>query len=392
MRPHSGTKAAEAPIPLFLTADDRTGALESGGAVADLGWEARFVPLAADDAAASSRWGHPLACRVADLASRHCHPVEARRRIEDALAVPAVHRCHKMDSGLRGNWAHDAAALAAAGCRVGVLASFPDAGRRCVDGTVFIHDVPVAESAFGRDPRSRLVSSRPADYLRAAGCEAELAQGDVVVLDAADNAELRAAAKLALAEQRLLVGTTGGIEAYVAALGGERPAEGAPLASERRPPRALPRPALVVCGSLHPLSRQQVAALPCRAAALHEHLPAAAALKRGEDVVLTTPERRSAIDGATAEAMASRVAATAWRWVEAGSVRTLVVLGGDTAEAVLGNRQLRILGSVDTGVPLSTLLPTPLDTPHRGGDAAPAIVTKGGGIGAPDTLAKLLAA
>ena len=357
----------------LLTADDRTGALESGGAVADLGWEVRFLPLAAGHEIPSGPW-EPAACHVLDLASRHCPPAEARRRIEGTLAVPAAHRCHKMDSGLRGNWAHDVAALAAAGHRVGVLASFPDAGRRCVDGTVFVHDVPVAESAFGRDPRSRLTSSRPAHYLAAAGCGAALARGDVLVLDAGDNAELRTAARGALAEQRLLVGTTGGIKAYVGALG-----SGASPPVPRLLP--LPRPALVVCGSLHPLSRKQIAALPCLRLAPGEQLAAVAALRREEDVVLATAEPRNAIGNAAAEAMSTRVATAAWRCVDAGGARTLVVLGGDTAEAVLGSRRLRIHGSVDVGVPLCA----PLDA-----DAAPTVVTKGGGIGAPDTLAKML--
>ena len=370
----TATGQAEMP-PLLLTADDRTGALESGGAVAELGWETRFVPLAAGHALPAGHWDQPGACHVLDLASRHCPAAEARRRIERTHAAAATYRCHKMDSGLRGNWAHDVAALAAAGHRVGVLASFPDAGRRCVDGTVFVHDVPVAESAFGRDPRSRLVSSRPAHYLVAAGCEAALARGDVLVLDAGDNAELRTAAQRALAERRLLVGTTGGIAAYAGALKG-----GAPLPVPRS--FALPRPALVVCGSLHPLSRQQIAALPCLRATPGERLAAVAALRRGEDAVLATPERGNAIDSAAAEAMSAQVAASVWHCVEAGGARTLVVLGGDTAEAVLGSLRLRIHGSVDTGVPLCM--------PLAGEDPAPAIVTKGGGIGAPDTLAKML--
>ena len=370
------TRQAGAPS-LLLTADDRTGALESGGAVADLGWEARFVPLAPGYALSAGRLDQPGTCHVLDLASRHCPAAEARARIERTLSAPAMYRCHKMDSGLRGNWAHDVAALAAAGHRVGVLASFPDAGRRCVDGTVLVHDVPVAESAFGRDPRSQLVSSRPEHHLVAAGCEAGMARGDVLVLDAGDNDELRAAARRALAERRLLVGTTGGIAAYAACVR----ALGSGPAPQPRSLR-LPRPALVVCGSLHPLSRQQIAALPCLRATPGEQGAAAAALGRGEDAVLATPERHDAVDSAAAEAMATDMAAAAWRCVAAGGAGTLVVLGGDTAEAVLGSRRLRIHGSVDTGVPLCT----PLD----GEDGAPTIVTKGGGIGAPDTLAKML--
>ena len=84
-----------------------------------------------------------------------------------------------MDSGLRGNWAHEVAALLASGRRIGVLASFPDAGRQCVDGTVLVRGVPVADSAFGRDPRNPVTSSRPEDHLIDAGCAAALASGEL---------------------------------------------------------------------------------------------------------------------------------------------------------------------------------------------------------------------
>lgn len=392
--------ADEAATTLLLTADDRTGALEAGGAVADLGWRVRFAPLRLNappgrqEPAPAGRQQtgrrraeappRPATCRVLDLASRHCSAAEARRRVAESLAIHVRYRCHKMDSGLRGNWAHDVAAFVSAGHRVAVVPSFPDAGRRCVGGTMFIHDQPVAESAFGRDPRSRLPSSRPADYLAAAGCADALARGDITIPDAGDNAELQAAGRRALAEQRLLVGTTGGIGAYVTALAAAR--------QRHTPLPPLPRPALVVCGSLHPLSRQQVAALPARQATADEQLPALAALARGEDLVLATPETR-AIPDAAAEAMASRLAATARRWLAASGAPTLVVLGGDTAEAILGETPLRIHGSVDVGVPLCTPargLPIVVGDGGSRTTVAPTVVTKGGGIGAPDTLIKLL--
>lgn len=361
-------------VRLLLTADDRTGALESGGAIADLGWETRFLPQTEGERPAQPA---SCQCRVLDMASRHGSPAQARQGIERTFVLKAQHRCHKMDSGLRGNWAVETAAFVAAGHRVAVVPSFPDAGRRCVAGTMFIHDVPVAESAFGRDPRNRLHSSRPADYLTAAGAGKALANGELVVLNAADNAELDAVARQALAEERLLVGTTGGIGAYVAAL-----AEAQPQSPARLLP--LPRPALIVCGSLHPLSRQQIAALPCRETMPNEQLAAVAALARGEDVVLTTPQLGKAIDAAAADAMAARLAAATWAILAASEARTLIIAGGDTAQAILDTRPLRILGSVDTGVPLCA--PVAAD----GTNEALAIVTKGGGIGRPETLAKLL--
>ena len=345
---------------LLVTADDRTGALETGGACADLGFEVRLTttPRETDD------------CAVIDLDSRHCQPADAAHRIRRAHGFDARFRCHKMDSGLRGNWAHEVAALVAAGRRVGVLASFPDAGRRCDDGTVYIRDVPVAQSPFGRDPRNRLQSSRPIDYLLAAGCDGALADGDLVVLDANDNAALRAAAVRCRDEGRMLVGTTGGIGAYVSTL----------LAGRRSSLPGLARPALVVCGSLHPLSREQIARLDCLTVGLGgSRTKALGALRRGEDVVLATEPTPNAIPDSVAEAMASTVASIAWEWLAESGAPTLIVLGGDTAEAILGDRTLRVLGSAQTAVPVCETE-----------DGKLTVVTKGGGIGEEDTMVGLL--
>ena len=359
MQKASSSAGGTSPI-LLVTADDRTGALEAGGACADLGFAVRLVtsPDADDD------------CAVIDLDSRHCQPDEAMRRTERAHRRAARFRCHKMDSGLRGNWPHEVRALVGAGHRVGVLASFPDAGRRCVDGVVFIHDLPVTESAFGRDPRNRVFSDRPLDYLVAAGCGDALAKGDLVVLDAGDNDELRTAAARCREQNRMLVGTTGGIGAYAATLRGRR-------ASAPLPP--LKRPALVVCGSLHPLSRAQIAALNCPLVGPADEERAVALLAKGSDVVLATEPKATAISTVEADTVAAELATATWRWLARSRASTLIVLGGDTAAAILGSRTLTVYGCVDTGVPLC-----------RGDDDRLSIVTKGGGIGEPQTLVNLL--
>lgn len=352
---------AGAHVNLLVTADDRTGALETGGACADLGYRVRLdtAPVDGDD------------CVLLDLASRHLRPRDAAERTLVAHRHAARFRCHKMDSGLRGNWPHEVAALLATGRRIGVLASFPDAGRRCVDGTVLIHGVPVAETAFARDPRNRVTSSRPEDYLRAAGCGAALRRGDLVVFDAGDNAELARAAAQCREEDRVPVGSTGGIAAYAAGL---RPPEAAA-------PPTLPRPSLVLCGSLHPVSRSQIAALPGPSFGPDDRFAIVDALRRGVDAIVVTPAVHGEIDDAMADAMAARLASRAWTWLESGGGRSLVILGGDTAAAVLGERSLRVLGTVDTGLSLCETA-----------DGKHTIVTKGGGIGEPSTLLKLLGA
>lgn len=167
----------------------------------------------------------------------------------------------------------------------------------------------------------------------------------------------------------MLVGTTGGVGAYVATLRSGRRGD-LPL---------LTRPALIVCGSQHPLSRLQVSKLDCLTAGPGDRAEQAmAALQRGEDVILATEMTTAEIEDVAAEHMASVVASTAWNWIAGSGTPTLVILGGDTAAAILGDRTLRVLGSADTAVPYCQT------------DDGLAVVTKGGGIGEEDTLARLL--
>ena len=62
---------------LLITADDRTGVLETGGACADLGFRVRFGPnpVAGDD------------CALLDIDSRHTSPRVAGERVVRAHSV-----------------------------------------------------------------------------------------------------------------------------------------------------------------------------------------------------------------------------------------------------------------------------------------------------------------
>ena len=161
-------------LDLLVSADDRSGALETGGACAQAGLSVR-VGICVDP---------DVECSVVDIASRHCPVAEAKKRVAEVHRhAEANFRCHKMDSVLRGNWADEVAALVADGRTVGVVASFPDAGRRCLNGVVYVHDEPVASSDAGRDPRNALPSSRPLDYLIDAGIGQAVDDGRVLVLD-----------------------------------------------------------------------------------------------------------------------------------------------------------------------------------------------------------------
>ena len=327
---------------VLLSADDRTGALEIGGLVATAEASVPVGPLAASER-----------CCVVDIATRHLDKVEAQARMAELLERDASHRSHKMDAGLRGNWAHEVEVLLQAGFGVAIVCAFPDAGRRCKDGVVYIHDLPVLDSVFGKDPLNAPVSSRPAEVLEHHGV-----RGDVVVWDANDNAEMRRAVARCHEEGRVLVGASGALGAFAHMFFPSAPAT-----------VRLPKPRVVLCGSLNPLSRAQIAALGVPVEPQHDW-------RVGDSpVVLATPLPDGEIDDAAAVAMA-RLAARAVRarWREIG---TLLVIGGDTAAAVVGDDTLEAIGTVAPGIPACR---------YQGLH----LVTKGGGIGGPETIAELM--
>ena len=340
---------------LFITSDDRTGALEIAGTIANEHFSVPSGPLADDER-----------CCVVDIASRHLAPWAAQRQAAVAHARNARYRCHKIDSGLRGNWPFEVKGLLQIGHPVAVVPSFPDAGRRCLDGVVYVDDVPVLESPFGRDPLTAPLSNRPMEILESTGC----AGGDVVVWDANDNAELEAATQRCRDEGRAMVGPSGAVAAYAATV--------FPGLALRQVP-VMP-PVLILCGSLNAMSREQIARLGVPILTLSDdfRLPPAAAAGRGITVV-ATPVPSGPISNREAERVAAAMAACAEDALETGyGGGTLVVLGGDTAAAIIGDETLDVLGTIDTAIPIARF--------HDG-----YLVTKGGGIGRPETLAKLLA-
>jgi uncharacterized protein YgbK (DUF1537 family) len=330
---------------VLLSADDRTGALEIGGLVAD-----QQHPVPVGPSVSSPR------CCVVDIGTRHLSPYEARTRMVELLRRNAAHRAHKMDAGLRGNWPYEIEVLLEAGHRVAVVCAFPDANRRCRGGVVYIHGLPVLESVFGTDPLNAPVSSRPAEVLEHAGV-----RGDVVVWDADDNAQMHQAIARAHRENRILVGASGVLGAFARELLGAGPAQNIDL----------PRPRLVLCGSLNPLSRQQLEQTGLPIVTIGENLA-----PTDSTLVLATPEPQGEISSESALDMANRVtSAIRPLWSEIG---TLIVIGGDTASALVGDDDLACLGTVAPGIPASQYRNL-------------CLVTKGGGIGQPDTLKELLA-
>lgn len=330
---------------LFITADDRTGSLEIGGLIATQTTSVPVGPLAD-----STR------CCVVDLASRHVSPEEAIRRTLDAHQRVARHRCHKMDAGLRGNWPHEIRALIELGFQIAVVPSFPDAGRICKDGVVYIQGLAVLDSPFGADPLTAPCSSKPIEVLEEADCVFDA----IEVWDASDNDELREAVRRCQDEGRVLVGPSGAVSAYA-----ERVIE----PGERRR-FDFQRPLLIGCGSLNATSRNQLDQLD-----IEQHILGSSLPDLDDVLLLVTPYVEGAVATQRAVAVADQMAETIKSL--ASKANTLLIIGGDTLAAVVGDQTVDALGTVEAGIPVSEF------DGHL-------LISKGGGIGTEQSVRLIL--
>jgi uncharacterized protein YgbK (DUF1537 family) len=375
---------------ILAIADDVTGALEVGGQLAMQGVRALVSAGESLDGGAEAL--------VVDAQTRHLSPPQAAERVA-RLAQAAIQRrvpyvYKKTDSTLRGNIpAEFQALLDAFPARPLVyVPAYPKMGRRVTAGELFVDGRPLAETAIARDPLNpvregsipKLLAQGCTAPVRVAGCAAELerlldggAGGSVLVCDGTSDDDLRAAALvIAGFPQPCLVAGTGGFVGHWAAL---LPVERGFKAPEWRVTRCL-----VISGSLHPASREQVlratsAGIPAayltgepgRDAPIAQRL-AEALRSRGWAALATQGMCPPGVD--------ARMGALAREVVDAVPADCLVIFGGDTALAVLQSLRVAVLesaGELMPGVPVSLA---------RYGDRTLWLVTKAGGFGGEDML------
>jgi uncharacterized protein YgbK (DUF1537 family) len=105
------------------------------------------------------------------------------------------------------------------------------------------------------------------------------------------------------------------------------------------------------------------------------------ALQVGRPAVVVSPATRDrSVPADAALAMAEQLGATARELAAAAAVGTMVVVGGDTAAAVLGPEPLLVGGTLATGTPWARRLD---------GDG-PMVVTRAGSFGTRSSLAELV--
>ncbi len=340
-----------------ILADDLTGAADAGVEFARAGWRTRALGpgwLPAELAGAE--------VVVIDTASRGLGPAAAYGAVRQAAAALAAAGAQllykKIDSTLRGplgaelDAVLDVLAVTGGPALAVVCPAFPAAGRTLAGGVLYVHGVPVAQTASGRDPitpvteswlpallaQTALAGRRPVALCGAAERWAErLPAGGLAVVDAGSEDDLARIVQAALActPPPLLAGSAGLARPLAVALarahGKAAPAvENGPAVEDAvQPGGAGGAAVLVVCGSLHPAARAQAAALAAQIEA--GTLPCPCTL-------LMTP---AALAGA-ATAPARALAGEALAWLQAhaaapgGGCAGLVVTGGDTLASLLG--------------------------------------------------------
>jgi D-threonate/D-erythronate kinase len=381
-------------MDLLVAADDRTGALETAATLADrLGtpipvsawstWPAASAAVAGSAGSAGSR-DTDAGIAVVDLGTRHLSPGDARARIGDLVVVGRV--AHKLDSTLRGNWPDELAAYAERR-PILLVPSLPEHGRTCVGGVVLEHGRPVHEGDAGTDVRRRVTSSRPAVLLRSAGVSDVIDCADrdeivdwlvepsgVVVADAATDDDITAivAAWNQARDEVVLAGTSAVIGASVPT---PRPT------GASRPASAIVGPILVVCGSIHPATRAQLAeaaraGIPV--ATIADDLTARR-LEEAGVLVLATEIPVGDVDEPLAVAAATALAGGVAALRHEVALGALVVIGGDTAAAVFGDAAVSVHGSVVPGTARAKV--AGFDMP---------VITRSGGFGSERALIDLV--
>lgn len=370
-------------------ADDATGALETGARFREAGLDARvsFDPGLAWSSGAL----------VVDTETRHLPAEQARERVR-AIATRAkqsgvAHIYKKTDSTLRGPIAAEFRALLGVWPELPLVyaPAYPALGRTVRNGELYVDGKPLSQTPFAADPLNPSRESSIAALLGATGAEvmpvrssadlrAALCRGRVLVCDGEADADLEFVAAAVRDAPCIMAGTAAMASAWAASLSrGKR--------RVWKPPSAA-LTCLVVNGSLHPASREQLAisSIPMLA-----HSPAADPVALGTRLAGLIERSRWAALCASPPcttdplAVAAHVARAAAHAVRLAAPDCLMVFGGDTVFAIM--RELAI-GEAE---PHTEILPgAAVSTIWGQGTARPMLlITKAGGFGGPDYLARI---
>ncbi len=385
-------------LKILILADDLTGALEVGAKFAGRGLPAPVICETDPQLRHAEGVKHVL---VLDTETRHAAP---------AVAAEAVYRlaCHarehyvrfvykKTDSTLRGNIGSELQALIRAfpGDSLVYAPAYPQLGRTVRDGVLFVEGVPVTRTTFAFDPLDPVRECYIPALLEISDCPVaalvkslrDISAGSspgIYLLDGEREDDIRAAARdfVDSGWLRLAAGPSSFAD-YLA--------EAVSLQRSDRSPWPTVRTCLVVNGSMHEVSSEQMR----YARELGWNL-----CRPGESLAAALSPAWYLLEGANPGNWAGlqpavRIGETVCDLLRRIDFDAVTVFGGDTAFGIikaLGSPTLHPVGEVLSGVPLSRIEAADLrrGTVMRKRDLC--LITKAGGFGAINLLSSLRAA
>ncbi|NRA37020.1 MAG: hypothetical protein HRU15_02665 [Planctomycetes bacterium] len=344
---------------LIVYADDATGAMEVAGAAAAHGMKVHMGSVADD----------VYDCLVVNAQSRHMSEEEIDQDMPAMQIIlqqlqqwPDARLMHKMDSTLRGNWAKEIKVLSDLTDKqnIIVIAAYPKMGRLCIDGHVTVDGELVHRTAMAQDPLAPIQSSNVGSYLSRAGihlvCTAyddadaftkwiERQESGAIIAQVRDQEQFTQVLELSKYFQGLLAGTS----AVAAVLAGQL--HSAYQAMEYKQAKTL-----IICGSLHPRSQEQLAWLQEHAAVdvgidvelceCDQNITAA----NKEILIIKTPTRR---DGGHYGDLL--VAAVRVLLKQEAAWQQIIVIGGETLFSLADDGQMQAIGEMESGIPCSSM-------------------------------------
>src|SRR4051794_36046650 len=322
---------------ILVLADDLTGTLESGAAFAQRGIECAVT------IGKPQRVEKPVL--VIDTETRHLSEEQAAACVREMAGVGNARLLYKKtDSTLRGNIRAELHALSLLG-PVLYVPAYPQLGRTLKDGCLHVYGIPVEQTPFAADPLHPVRNGSIAALL--AGTS------NITICDGNTEEAIEGVAYEWIRAGGIAAGPSCFLHAAAKVL--------APACSQVTFPRV--RRALVVSGSRHERSRQQIAA-------------ASDSVRRWDWSVLQAPGEHQG----NSLIFAAKFGERAKRAFESEHFDTIIVFGGDTAFSLLKAMNIDVvepIGEVLPGIPVSFL-------PNK-----KTLITKAGGFGSPDLLLEL---
>jgi len=256
-------------VQLMIIADDFTGALDTGVHFAEKGIPTRVI-VSSDGSSSQKDTLNPeqAAVLVIDAETRHVSKEQAFRKVYDIVAggkkagIPYIYK--KTDSALRGNIGSELeAALAASGEKhLAFIPAFPQMNRVTKGGKQYIDGVPVSQSVFGTDPFEPVAYDSVKEIIRlqsqipvregAKPDEGPGQESGIVVFDAETEDDIRRIGKnlTVTGRSRLFAGCAGFALVLPELLG---------LRCQVPAGTVLEEKLFVICGSVNPITRKQMA-------------------------------------------------------------------------------------------------------------------------------------